>query len=102
VVHFIGFAAPLKYLLVVLKPGVATGAHLAALTPDTAAMRGAVPGEELTGVIVAAAGGSSSDGDQGEVAVCALFSSLFRGHAGMQPGRLVGPRSLPQHIAAKP
>lgn len=52
-VEYVGFAVPLKYLLVVLKPGFG-GKHLAALKPDVAAMADAVPASELTGVIVAA------------------------------------------------
>lgn len=61
-VQYVGFAVPLKYLLVVLKPGFG-GKHLAALKPDVAAMADAVPASELTGVIVAAvaAPGEGSD-----------------------------------------
>jgi hypothetical protein len=54
VVQYVGFAVPLKYLLVVLKPGFG-GKQLAALQPDVAAMADAVPASEITGVIVAAA-----------------------------------------------
>lgn len=59
-VQHIGFCAPLKYLLVVLKPGFG-GAELAALKPNTAAMAHAVSASELTGVIVAAA---AKEGEQ--------------------------------------
>ena len=52
VVQYIGYSAPLKYLLVVLKPRFG-GRQLAALKPDVAAMAEAVPALELTGVIVA-------------------------------------------------
>lgn len=56
VVDHIGFSAPLKYLLVVLKPGF-TGKQLAALNPDIAAMAKALPASEITGVIVATRAG---------------------------------------------
>jgi hypothetical protein len=52
VVQYVGYAAPLKYLLVVLKPGF-SGKQLAALKPDVAAMAEAVPADEMIGVIVA-------------------------------------------------
>jgi hypothetical protein len=54
VVQYVGYSASLKYLLVVLKPGFG-GKQLAALQPDVAAMTEAVPGSDMTGVIVAAA-----------------------------------------------
>jgi hypothetical protein len=53
VVQYVGYSASLKYLLVVLKPGLG-GKQLAALKPDVAAMSEAVPASEMTGVIVAA------------------------------------------------
>jgi hypothetical protein len=57
-VHYCGFAAPLKYLLVVLQPSVCSGAALAALAPDIAAMADAISAAELTGVIVATTAGA--------------------------------------------
>lgn len=52
VVQFVGFAEPLKYLLVVLKPGF-SGQQLAAMTPDIPAMADVISSSEITGVIVA-------------------------------------------------
>lgn len=53
VVQYVGYSASLKYMLVVLKPGLG-GKQLAAMKPDVAAMPEAVPASEMTGVIVAA------------------------------------------------
>lgn len=52
VVQYVGFAAPVKYLLVVLKPSFG-GKQLAAMKPDVATMAEVVPASELIGVIVA-------------------------------------------------
>jgi len=96
VIDHIGFSAPLKYLLVVLKPGF-TGKQLAALNPDITAMAEALPASEITGVIIATIAGQGERSgiqtcaDQG----CGDSSEAVPAH---NTGFVESPSVLPGHI----